>query len=446
MKKNFLQDVIPPSQKRSIRDIPLPNSERPASNSVPASKEAPQKPTERGEDIKLPPKPPKDTFEDFSFDEKPKGKKRIWIIAILIIIILGVLFFLNRSGAEIIVYPKTETVSMEESFDFYEKNSDEEIVGVGYKKLSIEKEVATKVNASGEEEVSEKASGTIRIYNEYSSEDQRLVANTRFEAKDGKIYRIAESISVPGATDSGPGEIEATVFADVEGDDYNQEKTSFTIPGFEGLPQFDSVYAESITDLSGGFTGTKKVVSEDDKASALESLKQNALGKIQEEVDNSGGDFIVLFDEEDVKFSNISESDSGDGVDLKITASVNTFVFDINELARFIADNQIPNAPEGEVTIVNIDQLEISIIEEVVIDEETEEEIVLEKIQIKGDVELKWLINEQDLANSISKKTRNEFSKIITNNKSVSKAEFSISPFWSNTFPESKKIEIGIKE
>ena len=54
------------------------------------------------------------------------------------------------------------------------------------------------VEATAEKEVSQKASGKIIIYNNYSTVSQRLINNTRFEANSGKIYRINSSIVVPG--------------------------------------------------------------------------------------------------------------------------------------------------------------------------------------------------------------------------------------------------------
>ena len=74
---------------------------------------------------------------------------------------------------------------------------------------------------TGEEAVEVKASGKIMVYNNFSSEPQRLIIRTRFETKEGLIYRIPESIVVPGKTVKmgweTPGSKEIGVFADEPG-------------------------------------------------------------------------------------------------------------------------------------------------------------------------------------------------------------------------------------
>ena len=47
--------------------------------------------------------------------------------------------------------------------------------------------------------MSQKAQGTLTIYNAYSSAPQTLVATTRFVTPDGKIFRLTNEVTVPGA-------------------------------------------------------------------------------------------------------------------------------------------------------------------------------------------------------------------------------------------------------
>ncbi|MEK9173827.1 MAG: hypothetical protein AAB845_01015, partial [Patescibacteria group bacterium] len=106
----------------------------------------------------------------------------------------------------------------------------------------------------------EKARGTIVIYNDFSADSQPLVATTRFEAPDGKIFRLQKSIVVPGKTTS-PGAIEVEVMADQSGDAYNIDPTTFTIPGFKGNPKFEKFSGKSVKKMSGGGSGGSEVKS-----------------------------------------------------------------------------------------------------------------------------------------------------------------------------------------
>ena len=53
--------------------------------------------------------------------------------------------------------------------------------------------------ASGREKVERKAEGTLTVYNAYSSEPQVLVATTRFLSPGGKMFRLDERVTIPGA-------------------------------------------------------------------------------------------------------------------------------------------------------------------------------------------------------------------------------------------------------
>ena len=103
-------------------------------------------------------------------------------------------------------------------------------------------------------ETSLKVGGVIEIYNAYSAFPQKLVAQTRFETKDGKIFRIQNPIIVPGAKMSGtkliPSSIKTEVIADMVGDNYLIGPSFFTIPGFKETPKYAGFYAKSLESMN----------------------------------------------------------------------------------------------------------------------------------------------------------------------------------------------------
>lgn len=103
-------------------------------------------------------------------------------------------------------------------------------------------------------ETSPKAGGIIEIYNAYSALPQKLIAQTRFETKDGKIFRIQNPIMVPGAKMSGtkliPSSIKANVVADKVGKEYLIEPSFFTITGFKETPKYAGFYAKSLESMT----------------------------------------------------------------------------------------------------------------------------------------------------------------------------------------------------
>ena len=148
---------------------------------------------------------------------------------------------------------------------------------LSYEIMTIEKTDSKKIAATGREEIEEKASGKIVIFNDFNTSSQRLIKNTRFETPEGLIYRINKSIIVPGQKTEGgktvPGSIEATVYADEAGEKYNIGLTDFTIPGFEGSPRFDSFYARSKTEMAGGFAGERLSANPDELKKAQDELR-----------------------------------------------------------------------------------------------------------------------------------------------------------------------------
>lgn len=142
--------------------------------------------------------------------------------------------------------------------------------------LEQTKNISQSFPASGRDQVKEKATGKIIVYNAYSSAAQPLVATTRFLTPEGKIFRLVKGITVPGAEVKDgkiiPSTIETEVVADQPGEEYNLGPVSrMSIPGFKGTPKYDAFYG-SLIKSSGGFVGEKAVPTEKDIAVAKETV------------------------------------------------------------------------------------------------------------------------------------------------------------------------------
>lgn len=155
--------------------------------------------------------------------------------------------------------------------------------------IPLSKTIDLDVSTTGQKDVSQKAKGKIKIYNAYSSQPQSLVATTRFETPDGKIFRLEKAVTVPGAkiTDGTivPSSIDATVIADKPGEAYNIGAISkFTIPGFSGTPKFNSFYGQSKDPMTGGFVGTARVVTQADIDQAKKQAEVRLTTALTEEL------------------------------------------------------------------------------------------------------------------------------------------------------------------
>ncbi len=195
----------------------------------------------------------------------------------------AVYFFLPK--ASILITPHEITHEVEAKFEGRTivpiGSQDDNLIPV--RKIEKNYESTVSIESSGKASSgNQKARGTLVISNEYSSDTQPLIATTRFETSEGKIFRLAESVTVPGMTiidgKRQPGIVEAVVIADAPGDAYNIAPTDFTITGFKGGPKYEKIRARSSKSFSGGGGSEENIssVTKEDIDSGIQKLKEQS--------------------------------------------------------------------------------------------------------------------------------------------------------------------------
>ncbi|HLN19130.1 MAG TPA: hypothetical protein VK255_03095 [Patescibacteria group bacterium] len=197
---------------------------------------------------------------------------------------------------------------------------------------------------------SQKARGTITIYNEFSNSPQPLVATTRFMSESGKIFRLVNGVTVPGTSKVGeetkPGAIEAEVIADEAGDGYNIEPTKFSIPGFKdnGNDKYNKIYGKSTKTMSGGGSASSdseaNAITADDLARAKSDIVSDLNKDAKEKLVSNAGQAMLLDDAINNEEATYKSSNAvGEVVDkFKITAQSRSqaIVFDEKNLKELI--------------------------------------------------------------------------------------------------------------
>jgi len=157
--------------------------------------------------------------------------------------------------------------------------------------------IIEKSNESGNSPL--KTGGFIYIYNAYSAAPQKLVAQTRFETKDGKIFRVQNPVIIPGAKMSGakliPSSIKAEVISDAAGKEYQIGPSYFTIPGFKGSPKYAGFYAESTESMISILNSSTA------KSQEIEKTKEDLKNELASELKN---DTLNTFKDSDLKLIN----------------------------------------------------------------------------------------------------------------------------------------------
>jgi hypothetical protein len=216
-------------------------------------------------------------------EEKEPFFKKVPVKAIVGVLVLGLVVF----GA-ITILPRVDLKIVSKKIDWSYNDSaitqlsakaDYKTVTIPNQKSVSSRDHTMSFPATGKKQVSEKASGKITIYNSYSSDAQTLVQDTRFLSPDGKIFKLAKKIIVPGAKISEgkilPSSIDAEVIAEKAGEEYNIGPVKlFQIPGFKGTPKYSAFYGESKVNMTGGFVGEISYPTASDIAAAKKKMKE----------------------------------------------------------------------------------------------------------------------------------------------------------------------------
>jgi len=372
----------------------------------------------------------------------------IWSAAFFAALVLVFSFFSLFTGAHVTVTPKQDSGAITGEFSAFKEPADSELA---FDVMILAKEEGKDIPATKERQVERKASGNIIVYNKHSGVVQPLIKNTRFETPEGKIYRIKESVSIPGTTvlegEIVPGSLEVTVYADEPGESYNIGLSDFTVPGFKGTPQFENFYARSKTAMTGGFSGVVKYPSEEDIKVAREELQHTLKEQLLTEANVQKPDNFILY--EDGIFISYEGGDkigetSGDTAHITERATLNGVIFNKDELAKFIAKNALQNRYDGSaaVTISNMDQIIFNIVDKESVSP-FDESI---PFSLSGTAEVIWTVDEEGLKAALVGKPKKglQFQEVLGAFPYIERAEASIKPFWKRTFPDNvDKIRIN---
>jgi hypothetical protein len=273
------------------------------------------------------------------------------LVSLLSLAGVGAYLFLPK--AEVVV--KLKSSVQKSDFDFRAQEGavvSSEARTLPARTIEREGEVLLSFDATGKSSLADqKARGTVVIYNEYGSEPQALVASTRLLSQDGKLFRLANGVTVPGmATVDGkaePGAVEAAVIADQPGAEYNIGPSSFTVPGFEGSPKHAKFSAKSLKIMSGGGRGGSDVpsVSEEDVQKAKRASEAQVAAKGVElaaaEAQEAGEKLL----DEAVETTVLSSSASpqagtvADTFEYRVRFKVRALAFSEQDLARAVKED-----------------------------------------------------------------------------------------------------------
>jgi hypothetical protein len=164
------------------------------------------------------------------------------------------------------------------------------------REITEEVEKSETFKASGQKEVGEKATGSVTIFNNYSTTSQTLTAGDKLVGSGGLVFSLTSNVTVPGYTDPGtgkkPGSVANVLVRAAEvGEKYNLSNGSkFSIPRINS----ENFYAESQSAFSGGSSRKVKFVTANDISNAKDSIASGVESELNSKVRESAKDAILL--------------------------------------------------------------------------------------------------------------------------------------------------------
>lgn len=372
-------------------------------------------------------------------------KKGSWkqVLAIALVI-FSVTFLVSilTGGTELTVHPKFREPNVNSPFTAYSEAAADQL---SYEIMTLEAVGERQVQATGKETVQSQAEGTIVIYNNHQNSPLRLVTNTRFESPDGLIFRVKDSVNVPGYTTDAdgarvPGSVTAEVFAEEIGEQYNVEPTRFSVPGFAGSAEFDNVYAESLTKFTGGFDGPKFIVEDEELETAKQALHTELRNSLLERINTEKPAGFVVFDSAvTFTYESLPTMAYGDNMaTIKEKVYLRIPLFAETDFANYLAAATVPGYEGEDVKITDFSVIEFNYTSATTTSSNIASLNSL-TFDLQGRPQIVWVYDAEALKSDLLQKNRTALSSVLSGYPAIDKAEAAIKPFWKQTFP--KKVD-----
>lgn len=441
MAKNIIQDVIA-KNRRSIRQISIDKVKTKHPVRDETRKIMMRDKGERERETETA------GAEEYGDDgRKNLSKMIIWIIAASSVIFL--LFSVSSyfGTATVTIAPKIVSILFD---DIYTVKKNAFTGELQYEMMTLQKKMSKQLEATETENLEVKASGKIVVYNNFSSATQRLIKNTRFESKEGLIYKIPESIVIPGKKlingKEVSGSVETIVFADEPGSKYNMKisdlKGDFKIAGFKGDKKYDYFYARIKSDIIGGTSGLIKKVSAKTSDETIVELRTKLKEELLKEAYSAKPETSVLLDNAYyLDYASLPDSDLGDNkIEISERATFYGVIFDKAKLSSFVANKKIPDYDGAPVNLVLRDDATVGISDDSKTKKPWESDIL--NLSLKGSADIVWAYDKTVLQKSLAGYRKDNLKSFFSSYPGI-KASVEIRPFWKRYLPSNPgKIKI----
>jgi hypothetical protein len=391
----------------------------------------------------LPTKSEENIPEPKNIKSKNKSKTFFWgaLAALLLWVAVGVF----NARMEVNISPISKSVPIDYVLTVAKDSGDGIDILFNTLGVTIDKEGV--FTSAQKQTVEKNASGRVVLFNRAQREPQILVATTRLETPDGKIYRIPKRVSIPGYTlENGeliPGSLEVSVSSDKPGSEYNIGLTDFTIPGFKGSTKFETIFARSKTTMEGGFVGFDYVVEQSVvDGAALALTEQGArdaesalLQKLPPEMLFISG--TVFYDVNDI-YVDPAIGDQSEEFAVRVDGEASGVFVNKKAFDKALSESDAIATTFGnmEISITNVEELSISPLG-------FQEGVDAFRLRVTGNAIVQASIDENDLRQDLLESGLDKAEFISAAFPAINSASVRFKPFWLRSLPsDPSRIDI----
>jgi hypothetical protein len=359
-----------------------------------------------------------------------KGNKKIFIILGAIVLIFFLIAYFVLPSARVVIKTESQNISIEENViaNTAVAALDADTLTVPAKTLDVVKDRSDTAVTTGTAKTGEKATGQIQLYNLTATEVTVPVSTELESIETGLKYTTTTTVKIPAKIpDDAPvnpgliGSQPVGVTASSFGQEYNTDKKmQFRVKGFD----IEKVYGKNFSNITGGTTTEKKVVSQTDydtlKKKLEDQLKQDLLDGLKQ---TAGSERTLL--EDTIKYETVNE-DATPGINteaenfsLSVSMKASALSFlksDIDSLAKSLVEKRHKE---------NVEVEKFEYTSKIV---KTEGDKITIDLTITGIV--RPSINTDDIKANLKGKNEGGAESYLSGNDQIKGFEIDLSPSW----------------
>ena len=377
---------------------------------------------------------------DISPSPRKKSSRLWWWLGGILFLVLcaGATIYLTAlfSYATVRIVPHSEVLVIEETV----QASTEALTGtLLMKSMKLSDAESDVIIGTSTQSVLEKASGEVVLYNKQDLKPQHLIARTRLETPEGKIFRIESDVTIPEAKMVAgklvAGRVVVIVKAALPGEEYNLGLRDFTLPALKGSPRYGNIYGRSQTPLAGGYKGSSLVASKEALAASDASLAARVQKKlITSALAQVPQDYILYPRAISVTLAPLESSTTpkSSRIQLSKRGTLEAYLFKKADLLQFIAKKKLPNYKNEPITSPALDKLDVLFTPREGLHDQAVATITL---RIKGTVPIVYTFDTESFRQSLAGLSRKKYLEMLSRFAAIDKATINFTPSWATSFP-----------